>query len=106
MLLRDHPGHGCADASPHQLGAPVLRALDLACMKRPMCLVQDEAFGVLHQVVAVSLQPVGDSVVCAARRPPDSPAGPDATAAASAKRADVPNRTSSPRQRNSRCLVC
>jgi hypothetical protein len=56
---------GCADARLHQLSSPLLRALDLACVKRPICLVQDGDFGVLHQVIAVSLQPVGNPIACA-----------------------------------------
>jgi hypothetical protein len=35
-------------------------------MKRPICLVQDEAFGVLHQVIAVPTQLVGNAIACAA----------------------------------------
>ena len=42
--------------------------LDLACMKRPICLVQDEAFGVLHQVIAgLSVDSIAASLQAASR---------------------------------------
>jgi hypothetical protein len=62
----DRPAFGVGEARPHQLNSPLLRALDLACVKRPRCVIQDEAFGVLHQAITVSLQLVGNPIACAA----------------------------------------
>ena len=62
----DRPAVVFADARPHQLSTPLLRALDLACAKRPICVIQDEAFGVLHQAITVSPQLAGNPIACAA----------------------------------------
>jgi hypothetical protein len=39
--------------------SPLLRPLDRAGTKRPIRVIQDEAFGVLQQAMTVSLQLVG-----------------------------------------------
>ena len=62
----DRPAFEVGNARPHYLSSPLLRPLDLAGTKRPICVIQDEAFGVLHQVIAVSLQLVGNPIACAA----------------------------------------
>src|SRR5512133_2343883 len=52
--------------SPAPASSPLLRALDLAGAKQPISVIQDEAFGVLHQAITVSLQLAGNPIACAA----------------------------------------
>src|SRR4029453_8079766 len=76
----DRPAFGVGDARPHHPSSPLLRPLDLAGMKRPICAIQDEGFGVSqhitvptedevgvrHQLITVPTQLAGNPIACAA----------------------------------------